>query len=104
MLNLGGLIKYPRGEGGIIVSQYNLIEQEANPVNYDKKKNVLATILRNLGASFGGKSAAIAGYNLNYAPISLENFANLYLTKAQGWPDRNGDLAASRAASARLQA
>lgn len=93
VLNIGGLIRYPRGEGGVLLSQYRMREQESNPENVEKKKNVLAVLLKNLGASLGGGESAIAGYNLRYAPVSLEDFANLYLSSAQGWPVGNADLA-----------
>jgi len=38
MLNIGGLINYPRGEGGIILNQYRIAGNESNPVNEEKKK------------------------------------------------------------------
>lgn len=93
LLNIGGLIRYPRGEGGVLLSQYRIREQESNPENVEKKKNVLSVLLKNLGAAFGGGDSAIAGYNLRYAPISLEDYANLYLTSEQSWPVRDADLA-----------
>ncbi|MGF1448298.1 MAG: sugar-binding domain-containing protein [Opitutales bacterium] len=94
MLNIGGLIRYPRGQGGILLNQYKIAETEANPVNASKKKTVTATLLRNLGAVFAGGETVVAGQNLRYAPISLEDYCNLYLTTQQGWPDRNVDLSA----------
>ena len=94
LLNIGGLIKYPKSKGGVLVSQYKFQEQESNPINQSKKQILISTILRNLGAKFGGQATAIAGYNLQYAPISMEDYANLYLTKEQGWPTKNGDLSA----------
>ena len=94
MLNIGGLVKYPRGNGGLILNQYRIIDQEQNPVNKEKKQTVIATILRNLGAPFSGARAVIAGAGLQYDPISLEDYANVYLTREQGWPDRHFDLAA----------
>lgn len=94
MLNIGGLVNYPRGKGGVLLSQYVFRAQEANPVNREKKRTVLSTLLRNLGAPFGGQGIAVAGFNLRYAPLSMEDHANLYLTRAQGWPTREGDLSA----------
>lgn len=94
MLNIGGLVNYPRGKGGVLLSQYVFRAQEANPVNREKKRTVLSTLLRNLGAPFGGQGIAVAGFNLRYTPVSMEDYANLYLTKAQGWPTREGDLSA----------
>ncbi len=94
MLNIGALIRYPRGQGGILLNQYKIAEAEANPVNAAKKKTVTATLLRNLGAVFAGGETVVAGQNLRYAPISLEDYCNLYLTTDQGWPDRDLDLSA----------
>jgi len=91
MLNIGGLIKYPRGEGGVVVNQYRIAGSESNPLNRVKKETVTGTILRNLGAPFSGSGAVIAGSNLEYTPISMEEVANLYLQKDQGFP-RNPDL------------
>lgn len=94
LLNIGGLVAYPRGKGGVLLSQYVFRQQEANPQNFEKKKIVLATLLRNLGASFGDSGVAVAGFNLRYQPVSLEGVANLYLTKDQGWPVDTADLSA----------
>ncbi|NOU36164.1 MAG: hypothetical protein HOO88_05300 [Kiritimatiellaceae bacterium] len=92
MLNIGGLIEYPRGKGGIILNQYVFRPQESNPVNAEKKRTLLASLLRNLGADFGGQKTAVAGFNLVYQPLSLEGAANLYLTTVQGWSAKGGDL------------
>jgi len=94
LLNIGGLIQYPRGKGGILLSQYALRENESNPINAEKKKTVLATLLRNLGGIFSGGGAVVVGEHLVYHPISLEAVCNLYLSSESGWPDRNADLSA----------
>ncbi|MGF1483253.1 MAG: glycoside hydrolase family 2 TIM barrel-domain containing protein [Opitutales bacterium] len=94
MLNIGGLVKYPRGNGGLLLNQYKIAESEANPVNAAKKKTVTAMLLRNLGAVFAGGETIVAGQNLRYGPISLENYCNLYLTQENGWPVREHDLSA----------
>ena len=94
LLNIGGLIEYPRGMGGVLLDQYVFRASESNPVNADKKKTLLASLLKNLGADLGGAKTAVAGFNLQYAPVSLESAANLYLTSAQGWFAKGGDLSA----------
>ncbi|MFW6286610.1 MAG: hypothetical protein ACOC29_01590, partial [Candidatus Sumerlaeota bacterium] len=95
LLNIGGLIKYPRGDGGILLYQYDVRENESNPVNKLKKQNVLAILLRNLGAVFAGGNTIVAGQqSLRYQPISLEDYCNLYLSSAQGWPNNKYDLSA----------
>ena len=94
MLNIGGLVKYPRGNGGLMLNQYRIMAHESNPLNREKKRTVIATILRNLGAPFSGAKMVIAGSGLQYTPISLESYANVFLTSEQGWPDRKHDLSA----------
>ena len=94
MLNIGGLVKYPRGNGGLILNQYRIVRHESNPLNQEKKQTVIATILRNLGAPFSGARAVIAGRDLQYTPVSLESYANVFLTSEQGWPDKKHDLSA----------
>jgi beta-galactosidase len=92
LLNIGGLVKYPRGKGGILLNQYNIIDNEQNPANAQKKQIVTATLLRNLGASFAGGKTIVAGQGLNYAPVNLDNFCNLYLRSDRGFPVGNNDL------------
>ena len=94
LLNIGGLIEYPRGKGGILLNQYVFRTSETNPANAEKKKILFATLLKNLGANLGGAKTALAGFNLQYAPLSLDGKANLYLSKAQGWSAPGGDLSA----------
>jgi beta-galactosidase len=94
MLNIGGLVEYPRGQGGVILDQYVIRQSEANPVNDEKKRTLISTLLRNIGADLGGAKTAVAGFNLQYTPLSLEGFANLYLTTQQGWSANGGDLSA----------
>ncbi|MBC8136117.1 MAG: hypothetical protein H8F28_09550, partial [Fibrella sp.] len=54
MLSVGTLMEYPRGAGGIVLSNILFKETEENPENGVKKQRVLGTILRNLKAPFGG--------------------------------------------------
>jgi len=94
LLNIGGLVKYPRGSGGIVLNQYNIIENEQNPANAQKKQIATATLLRNLGASFAGGKTIVAGLGLRYAPVSLDAFCNLYLKSGRGFPVKDNDLGA----------
>jgi len=94
MLNIGGLVKYPRGNGGILLSQYALRDNESNPLNLQKKRTVLATLLRNLGGIFSKGGTVVPGSNLEYTTISLEDYCNLYLTSNAGWPNKKVDLGA----------
>ena len=92
LLNIGALVKYPRGEGGIVLNQLNIQEREAVPVNAKKKATIFSTVMRNLNAVFAGRKTVLPGAGLNYYPISLEGRCNLYLTAERGWPDKERDF------------
>jgi beta-galactosidase len=92
LLNVGGLVKYPRGKGGILLNQVNVKASEAVPVNAQKKQAIVSTLLRNLHAVFAGRRTLLPGEGLRYHPVSLEGRCNLYLTAAEGWPDKEHDL------------
>jgi beta-galactosidase len=83
MLNIGGLMQYPRGEGGIVLCNLLFKDAESVPANALKKRNILATILRNLKAPFAGKTV-IAGANLKYGPVDISKQANQYRNE-RGW-------------------
>lgn len=84
MLNVGGLVEYPRGTGGIILCNLLLKDTESVPVNKEKKKTILATVLRNLNAPFSGGASVIVGTKLNYAPVDISKQANQYRDE-RGW-------------------
>ena len=50
MLNLGAMVRYPMGRGGVILNNLLVLEKESVPVNAQKKQAIVSTILRNLGA------------------------------------------------------
>ena len=50
LLNIGGLIKYPQGQGGIILCQIHVPEHEQASQNAGRKQKIISTLLRNLGA------------------------------------------------------
>ncbi|HEX3147373.1 MAG TPA: glycoside hydrolase family 2 TIM barrel-domain containing protein, partial [Gemmataceae bacterium] len=83
LLNIGGLMEYPRGKGGILLCNLNFQEREEVPINADKKRNILAAMLRNLNAPFAGKSV-IAGANLEYKPVDLSKHATAFRDE-KGW-------------------
>jgi hypothetical protein len=84
MLNSGGLVEYPRGKGGIVLANLRFLDTEDVPENGLKKRNVLAAILRNLGAPFGGGRTVIAGARLDCTPIDISKQATAYRTE-RGW-------------------
>jgi hypothetical protein len=88
MLNVGGMMEYPRGQGGIVLCNLLFKETEEVPENAAKKRNILATLLRNLKAPFSSKSV-IAGESLNYRPIDLAKQANQYRDERGWFGDKN---------------
>lgn len=83
MLNIGALVEYPQGRGGIVLCNLLFKDNEEVPANAVKKRTVLAAILRNLKAPFAGKTI-LAGTGLGYQPIDLSKHANQYRTE-RGW-------------------
>lgn len=92
LLNIGALVKYPMGEGGVILNQVRAKPSEAVPVNVQKKQTIVATLLRNLHAAFAG-SRLLTTANLKFQPIPLDDECNQYLTKDRGWFAGGRDLA-----------
>jgi hypothetical protein len=78
MLNVGGIMHYPRGRGGVVLCNLRFAENEAVPVNRIKKRTVLATVLRNLKAPFTGDVTFIAGTAADYRPIDIHTKATTY--------------------------
>lgn len=52
LLNLGGIVRYPQGKGGVVLVNLAFKDKEAVPENGLKKRSILAAILRNLNATF----------------------------------------------------
>lgn len=84
MLNIGGMMHYPRGTGGIILCNLLFRDTEEVSDNAVKKRSILATLLHNLRAPFAGGKTLIAGANLSYQPIDLSKQANQYRDE-RGW-------------------
>ena len=89
MLNIGGLMHYPRGKGGIVLANLLFKDSETVPINATKKRNIFSAILRNLRAPFAGSKTVIAGAGLQYAEIDIHNQANQYRTDKGWFGDRN---------------
>jgi beta-galactosidase len=83
LLNVGGMMEYPRGKGGVVLCNLNFKAAEEVPLNADKKRAILAAVLRNLNAPFAGRSV-IAGANLEYKPIDLSKHATAFRDE-KGW-------------------
>ena len=85
LLNIGGLVRYPQGQGGLLLCQVQVPVPDAVPENAQKRRNIVTTLLRNLGAMFSGGKVVVAGASLTYEPVPLNEPCNLFLTKDKGW-------------------
>ena len=93
LLNMGALVKYRMGKGSVVLNQLRVLPSEPNPVNGPKKQNIVATLLRNLGATFAAQRLIVAGVNMEYLPVPLGEKCNQFLTSERGWFDAKHDLA-----------
>jgi len=84
LLNVGAIMDYPRGAGGILLCNLAFKDNESVPVNAVKKRTILATLLRNLKAPFSGEKTVIAGGRLKYEPIEIAKQATQYRDE-KGW-------------------
>ncbi len=72
LLNIGALMRYSIGDGGIVLNQINLVENEKNPANRTRKATITKTLLKNMGATFnGGSKTVVAGAGLDYEPVKI---------------------------------
>ncbi|MBN2451822.1 MAG: hypothetical protein JXR77_15645 [Lentisphaeria bacterium] len=92
LLNVGGLVKYPMGKGGLVLNQLNIQANEALPVNAQKKSAIAAALLRNLHAQFSGGQILTTG-DLTFQPLDIHDRYNQYLTRDKGWFRGNRDIA-----------
>jgi len=91
LLNIGGLVKYPMGKGGLVLNQISAKDTEPVPDNLQKKRVIVATLLRNLHAVFAGGNVLTAA-NLSFQPIAINEQCNQYLTADRGWFEGARDL------------
>ncbi|MFO7958277.1 MAG: glycoside hydrolase family 2 TIM barrel-domain containing protein [Candidatus Brocadiia bacterium] len=94
LLNVGALVRYPQGEGGIVLNQVNLPETEVNPVNAEKKGAILRAVLGNLHSPFGSRAMVRPSEGLSFRPVNIGHLCNLYLDSDEGWPIAERDLSA----------
>lgn len=80
LLNIGGLVAYPNGKGGILLNQLAVLDAEKNPVNALKKANIVKTLLGNMEATFGGGQVVVPGAaNVAFQPVKIgEQTFNAY--------------------------
>ncbi len=83
--NTGGLVAFPRGEGGFLLSQIKFMAEEPRPENAAKKLRMLGVLLQNMG--IGSKAAtlvAVPGVNVRFTPVTIQEFCNGYLDEKPG--------------------
>jgi len=73
------MMQYIKGNGGVVLCNLKFQENEAVPVNKEKKRTILATLLRNLKAPFaGGKTVIASASMLSYEPVDIHTKATAY--------------------------
>lgn len=93
MLNIGGLVHYPRGAGGIILCNLKFQEHDDAPENPEKKRAILAGLLHNLKARFAGGKTIIPGAWLDYSSVDLSRHANQFRDDRGWFGDRSRTFA-----------
>jgi len=95
--NVGGLVAFPRGKGGLFLCQLKFMADEPRPENADKKLRILSVLLQNMGV--GSRSAskvAVPGVNVRFTPVNIQEYCNAYLAgradKAGWFGDKNKDM------------
>ena len=76
--NVGGLVAYPRGKGGIFLNQTKFMEDEPNGENVQKKLRLLGVLLQNMGAGSKTSVVAIPGVNVRFEPLTLTDYCTQY--------------------------
>jgi beta-galactosidase len=97
LLNIGALMRYDVGTGGIVLNQLKSLEREKNPVNTTKKSAILRALLANLGAIMGGERPLVAGGMLRYEPVAAPAGSyNAFVSRTgqPAWFPGPGDLSA----------
>jgi hypothetical protein len=95
LLNIGGLMRYDRGQGGIVLNQLNILDREKLPLNKSKKANITKALLANMGAVFAGTKTIVAGAGLRYEPVMIPDASfNAYVNRSgrPRWFPGPGDL------------
>ena len=94
LLSCGGLVQYVKGTGGVVLCNLNFQDSEAVPVNVQKKRAILAALLRNLQAPFAGGKTVLVGAPLVFKPIDIHTKATTYKDERGWFGDKNRTLKA----------
>ena len=91
--NVGGLVAFPKGKGGVFLNQVKFMANEPRKVNASKKLSLVGTILQNMGVGSRASTVAVPGFNIRYETIEITDYCNHYLSDRQGktgWLGRKG--------------
>jgi glycosyl hydrolase family 2 len=104
--NVGGLVVFPRGKGGVFLNQVKFMANEPRKSNADTKVKLTGVILQNMGIGSRASNVAIPGHNIRYTPIDITDHCNSFLKTGQGkrvwFGSRDGDMAALQVGRQRL--
>ena len=78
------MMAYSTGSGGEVLCNVLFQDRESVPANQAKKRTILATLLRNLKAPFGGEKTIVAGANLQYQPVDISKCCTQFRDD-RGW-------------------
>jgi beta-galactosidase len=95
--NVGGLVAFPKGAGGVFLNQLKFMAEEPREANAGKKLRILGVLLQNVGIGSASASAvAVPGLNVRFAPVNIQEYCNAYLSakagKAAWFGAKEGDL------------
>ena len=82
--NVGGLVAYPRGEGGVFLNQIKFMEDEPYKENVGKKRNLTGVILRNMGVGSETKVVPVPGVNIRYRTLDITDYCNRHVKPERG--------------------
>ena len=73
LLNVGALMAYRKGAGGIFLNQLKVADQEVNPDNAIKKATIVKTVLKNMGAVFAGGQTRVERTAYLSEPVVIQD-------------------------------
>lgn len=82
--NVGGLVAFPRGAGGVILNQVKFMADEPNPANASAKVGILGVLLQNMGVGSRASSVAVPGVNVRYDTLDITDYCTQYMKSREG--------------------
>jgi beta-galactosidase len=92
--NVGGLVAFAKGKGGVFVNQIKFMADEPLGENDGKKIGLMGTILQNMGVGTSASKVAVPGVNIEYETVDISGFCNRFITERSGkvgWFGRKGE-------------